>query len=458
MRFYLLPLLLLTLFLHPRPLAAAPPDFVTLAKDLKPAVVNISTSKMVRPRGSAPGPRAPAPDPFEEFFERFFRGQPGAPMPPRRERSLGSGFIISADGFILTNDHVVQGAEEIMVRLGDGRSFTAAVRGSDPKLDLALLKIEARELPVVTLGDSAQLQVGEWVLAIGNPFGLEQTVTAGIVSAKGRVIGAGPYDDFIQTDASINPGNSGGPLFNARGQVVGINTAIIAGGQGIGFATPINAVQGVLKQLKEKGHVTRGWLGVAVQPMTADLAESFGLKEVRGALVSEVIKNSPAQAAGLRRGDVILSFAGVDIDSVNDLPRLVAAAPVGSSATLTVYRDGKTLQVQATIGELEDVDRQPTPAPDPASLGLGVTDITPDAARLYGLSGERGALVTAVDPAGPAADSNLRPGDLIVEVNGQEIAQASAFRQLAARAKKGETLRLLVQRGENLFYTTLRVR
>jgi serine protease Do len=310
----------------------------------------------------------------------------------------------------------------------------------------------------VRLGDSAQLQVGEWVLAIGNPFGLEQTVTAGIVSAKGRVIGAGPYDDFIQTDASINPGNSGGPLFNTRGEVVGINTAIIAGGQGIGFATPINAVQGVLKQLKEKGHVTRGWLGVAVQPMTADLAESFGLQEARGALVSEVIKGSPAEAAGLRRGDVILAFDGVEIDTFNDLPRLVAAAPVGSSAPLTVFRDGKTLQLQVTIGELEDADRQPAPAPEPASLGLGITDITPDAVRLYGLTGERGALVTSVDPAGPAADSNLRPGDLIVEVNGQEIAKASAFRQIAARAKKGETLRLLVQRGESLFYTTLRVR
>jgi serine protease Do len=458
MRFYLLPLLLLTLLLQPPSLmAATPPDFVALAKELKPAVVNISTSKMVQPRGPAPGQRSPAPDPFEEFFERFFRGQPGTPSPPRRERSLGSGFIITSDGFILTNDHVVREAAEITVRLGDGRSFTAEVRGRDPKLDLSLLKIEAQGLPVVRLGDSAELQVGEWVLAIGNPFGLEQTVTAGIVSAKGRVIGAGPYDDFIQTDASINPGNSGGPLFNTQGQVVGINTAIIAGGQGIGFATPINAVQTVLEQLKEKGHVTRGWLGVAVQPMTADLAESFGLPEVRGALVSQVIQDSPAEKAGLRRGDVILAFAGVEIDAINDLPRLVAAAPVGSSAQLTIFREGKTLQVQVTIAELEDAAR-PAPTADPASLGLGVTDITPEAVRQYGLSGERGALITAVDPAGPAAESNLRPGDLIVEVNGQQIAKASAFRQFAARAKKGQTLRLLVQRGESLFYATLRVR
>lgn len=265
MRFRLLLLLLASLLLAPLSLAAATfPDFVTLAKELKPAVVNISTAKTVQSRGPAPGQRSPTPDPFEEFFERFFRGQPGAPIPPRRERSLGSGFIITADGFILTNDHVVREATEITVTLGDGRSFTANVRGRDPKLDLALLKIEAQELPVVQLGNSAELQVGEWVLAIGNPFGLEQTVTAGIVSAKGRVIGAGPYDDFIQTDASINPGNSGGPLFNIRGQVVGINTAIIAGGQGIGFATPINAVQEVLEQLKKKGHVVRGWLGVAV--------------------------------------------------------------------------------------------------------------------------------------------------------------------------------------------------
>jgi serine protease Do len=275
----------------PGPAAAAAPDFVALSKELKPAVVNISTAKTVRPRRPVlPGPRGPQMDPFEEFFVRFFQGQPNI---PRKERSLGSGFIISADGYILTNNHVVDGADEIKVKLADGHSFAATVKGTDAKLDLALLKIDTGEnLPVAKLGDSNKLQVGEWVMAIGNPFGLEQTVTVGIVSAKGRVIGAGPYDDFIQTDASINPGNSGGPLFNTAGEVVGINTAIIAGGQGIGFATPVSAAQAIIPQLRETGHVTRGWLGVSVQPVTEELAASFGLDKPRGALVTEVIKGS----------------------------------------------------------------------------------------------------------------------------------------------------------------------
>ena len=441
----------------PRPTPAATvPDFVVLAKDLKPAVVNISTSKTVRLRRPVlPGPRSPQQDFFDDFFDRFFQGQP---QTPRKERSLGSGFVISADGYILTNDHVVDGADEIKVRLSDGRNFTATVKGLDPKLDLALLKIEAGDkLPVARLGDSGALKVGEWVMAIGNPFGLEQTVTVGIVSAKGRVIGAGPYDDFIQTDASINPGNSGGPLFNTAGEVVGINTAIVASGQGIGFATPINAAKSILTQLKETGHVSRGWLGVSVQLVTEDLAESFGLKEPKGALVAEVIADSPAEKAGIKRGDIILTFDGHEVDAINDLPRLVAATPAGKEVRLSIFRNGKTIEVTATVGKLQE-EREETETAGASSdrLGLNVADVTPEVAQRYGLQAGKGALITGVDPAGPAAASNLHPGDLILEVNGRETRSATAFRAEVEKTKPGEVLRLLIQRGDALLYTTVK--
>src|SRR6266540_2759278 len=266
------------------------PDFVELAAKLKPAVVNISTAKTIAPQKKSH--RMPNPygtDPFQDFFDRFFEG---VPQQPFKQRSLGSGFIISDDGYILTNNHVVSGADEIKVKLADGREFKGEVKGADEKLDLALIRIEGKDhFPVATLGDSDKIQVGEWVMAIGNPFGLQQTVTAGIVSAKGRVIGSGPYDDFIQTDASINPGNSGGPLFNSGGEVIGINAAIVAGGQGIGFAIPINMAKSIVTQLRETGKVTRGWLGVAIQAVTPELAQSFGLSSEKGALVSEVAKD-----------------------------------------------------------------------------------------------------------------------------------------------------------------------
>lgn len=446
-----------TVILLPEPTpASATPDFVALAQELKPAVVNISTAKTVRPRRPVmPGPRSPQQDFFDEFFERFFQDNPQA---QRQERSLGSGFVISADGYILTNDHVVEGADEIKVRLSDGRTFTAAVKGVDAKLDLALLKIDAGDhLPVARLGDSGSLKVGEWVMAIGNPFGLEQTVTVGIVSAKGRVIGAGPYDDFIQTDASINPGNSGGPLFNTTGEVIGINTAIVASGQGIGFAIPINAAKSILTQLKETGQVTRGWLGVSVQGVTEELAESFGLKDAKGALVAEVIKDSPADKAGIRRGDIILRFDGQDVDALNDLPRLVAATRVGKEVKLTVFRDGNTREIKVTVGKLQDGEAPAQATSTDQRLGLSVADITPEASRLYGLRGEQGALVTAVEPTGAAA-AILRPGDLILEVNSSQIADASSFRKAVSKARPGETLRLLIQRGDNLLYTTVKAK
>ncbi len=442
-------------FMAPVPQASAQfPDFVELSQRLKPAVVNISTTKVVQPRRPMmPGPRSPQDEFFEEFFDRFFRGQPQ----PRPQRSLGSGFVVTPDGFIITNSHVVEGADEITVRLGDGRSFIAEIRGLDPKLDVALLKIEAQDLPVAEIGDSDALQVGEWVLAIGNPFGLEETVTAGIVSAKERVIGAGPYDSFIQTDASINPGNSGGPLFNMQGKVVGINTAIVAAGQGIGFAIPINAANQVVTQLKEHGEVIRGWLGVGVQELTEELAVSFGLDDTRGALVSEVMDDSPAARAGLRRGDVIRAFDGRRVDQVSDLPRMVANTPVGARVQVTIIRDGERMDIPVVIARLQDDRVRPEePAEEPEALGLTVSDVTPEAMHLFGLRTDRGALVTDVDPGGAAAAAGIRPGDLLLEISGREIPNAASFRAAVRDASPGATLRILVQRGENLFFTALK--
>src|SRR5210317_894286 len=337
------------------PASAQPTDFVSLAERLKPAVVNISTAKTVVSRSpSFPGPRTPGGgnELFEEFFGRFFNEMPKS---QRKASSLGSGFIISEDGYILTNDHVVDGEDKITVKLSDGREFSGEVRGLDPKLDLALIKIEAGEdLPVASLGESDGIRVGEWVMAIGNPFGLEQTVTVGIISAKGRTIGAGPYDDFIQTDASINPGNSGGPLFNMQGEVIGINTAIVAQGQGIGFAIPVNMAKQIIPQLRDEGRVTRGWLGVTVQALNKELAESFDLDTTHGALVNEVIKDSPADKAGLKRGDIIVEYDGKQVDELNDLPRLVAATPVDETVKVKVFRDGKERTINVKIGRLDD--------------------------------------------------------------------------------------------------------
>ncbi|HZV81635.1 MAG TPA: Do family serine endopeptidase, partial [Geobacteraceae bacterium] len=320
-----------------------PPDFVELAKKLKPSVVNIGTEKTVRTQRRLQRPfgnNSPfGSDPFQDFFDRFFEDQ----IPQGyKQRSLGSGFIISEDGYILTNNHVIDGADEIKVKLEDGKELKGEIKGMDAKLDLALIKVTSKDkLPVAELGDSDAIQVGEWVMAIGNPFGLAETVTAGIISAKGRVIGSGPYDDFIQTDASINPGNSGGPLFNARGEVVGINTAIIAGGQGIGFAIPVNMAKSILPQLREKGKVARGWLGVSVQPVTKDLSQAFGLENERGALVSEVMPESPAQKSGIKVGDVIVEFDGKPVKEMNDLPRIVAATLSGREVKIKVVRDRK---------------------------------------------------------------------------------------------------------------------
>lgn len=449
---------LLAVVVTATPVCAAPvPDFANLAEQLKPVVVNISTAKTIKPRSPAlRGPQQPGRDLFEEFFERFFRD---LPQQQRRERSLGTGFLISADGYIITNEHVVDGADEIKVKLADGRSFDGTVRGVDPKLDLALIKIDAgTQLLAARLGDSDKLRIGEWVMAIGNPFGLEQTVTVGIVSAKGRVIGAGPYDDFIQTDASINPGNSGGPLFNAQGEVIGINTAIVAGGQGIGFAIPVNLAKQIVPQLRDDGKVTRGWLGVMVQPLSEELAKSFGLDRAQGALVSEVVKGSPAERGGIKRGDVILRFDGQAVDERNDLPKIVAATRIGKTVKVVVFREGKERELQVDVGKLaEDGERQVVGADGGGKLGLAVSELTAELARRHGLPPEsRGVLINAIDPSSSAAAANVRPGDLIVEVDGREVDTVQAFEAATARAAKGGVLRLLIQRREALFYTIMR--
>ncbi|HXX54168.1 MAG TPA: Do family serine endopeptidase, partial [Thermodesulfovibrionales bacterium] len=319
-----------------------PKSFADLAEKVKPAVVNISTVSTVKIPGN-PFKQFFGPDqvgPFGGFFHRFFGEVPDKDM---KQQSLGSGFIIDKDGYIITNNHVVEGAEEIKVKLSDGREFKAKVIGRDPKTDLALLKISSifKNLPTISLGDSDKMRVGDWVIAVGNPFGLEETVTQGIISATGRVIGSGPYDNFLQTDAPINPGNSGGPLVNLKGEVIGINSAIIASGQGIGFAIPSSVAKTIISQLKEKGKVTRGWIGVSVQTITPEIAQAFGLKDTKGALVGEIVQGGPAATAGLTRGDVIISFDGKEINKMSDLPFIVAQTPIGKTVDVKVIRDKK---------------------------------------------------------------------------------------------------------------------
>jgi len=425
--------------------------FAKLAEKLRPAVVNISTT-IVFKQGPAPGDR-PSPfgekDPYRDFWEKFFGGQ----IPQEYEtKSLGSGVIINKQGYILTNNHVVENAKEILVTLFSGKEFPANVIGRDKKTDLALIKIDAKEdFPVAPLGDSDRLKVGEWVLAIGNPFGLAETVTSGIVSAKGRVIGAGPYDDFIQTDASINPGNSGGPLFNFWGEVVGINTAIVAAGQGIGFAIPINMAKEILPQLKEKGRVTRGWLGVGIQRITPQLAKSFGLKEEGGILVSQVFKDSPAERAGIKQGDIILEFNGKMIKEIGELSRTVASTPVGKTVTVKIFREGKTLTLQAKIAEMKE-EKEVAEAPSRKPLGLSVQDITPELARRLGVEEGSGVVVTRVEPRGPAAAAGISKGDVIQEVNRQPVGSVEEFNRALERARDEEDILFLVSRGEQSLF------
>jgi serine protease Do len=429
-----------------QPISITNETFSQLAEKLKPAVVNISTTMVVKQQPSFRGRPSPfgEQDPFREFWEKFFGGE----MPREREtRSLGSGFIINKKGYIVTNNHVVENAKEIIVTLHNEKDYRAEVIGRDKKTDLTLIKIEAEgDLPMAPLGDSDKLGVGEWVLAIGNPFGLAETITAGIVSAKGRAIGAGPYDDFIQTDASINPGNSGGPLFNFWGEVVGINTAIIATGQGIGFAIPINMAKEILPQLKEKGRVTRGWLGVLIQKVTPQLAESFGLEEERGALVSQVLEDTPAQKAGMEQGDIILEFDGKEIKDFGDLSRIVASTPIGKTVDIKVFRGGQIVSLEANVAEMEE-PTQVAKAPTKKPLGITVQNITAEIARSLGLEAATGVVVTGVEPGSPAAKSGIRRGDVIYEVNRKPIKDAEDFGQVVETAGDKEDILFLIRRG-----------
>ncbi len=445
------------------PSTLTPNTFIKIARDQKPAVVNISTTRIIKghPRVfSSPfprnHPRGKGGNPFEDFFEGFFGNIPRGEF---KQRSLGSGFIINKEGYILTNVHVVEDVDEIKITLSNKKEFEAKLVGKDPKTDIALIKIDSwKELPVVRLGDSDKLEVGEWVLAIGNPFALEHTVTSGIVSAKGRVLGSGPYDDFIQTDASINPGNSGGPLFNLRGEVIGINTAIIPEGQGIGFAIPINMAKDVLRDLKEKGEVTRGWLGLVIQKVTPGLAKSFGLKEPAGALISEVVPGSPADKAGLQQGDVVTRFAGEKIDNYSDLSRLAAKNRPGSKVKLQILRNGVLKTLTAILGTFpKDEKLAYLPHKVSSRLGMRVENITQQLQSYFELEDETGVVVTKVGPDGPADKAKVTPGTVIMEMARKPVPDTKTYQKILRDSNAGGTLLLLVKQGSRTHYLTITV-
>ncbi len=427
-----------------------PPSFAVIAKKTMPVVVNIATA-------SQRSARSGSNDPIEDFFSRLF----GEAVPRENNlRSLGSGILINKDGEILTNYHVVRYADTIKVKLADQSEHEARLIGKDDRTDLALIKIRKStgNFPFAKLGTSAQLDVGDWVMAIGNPFGLEHTVTAGIVSAKGRVIGAGPYDNFIQTDASINPGNSGGPLINAAGEVVGVNSAIFSqsgGNVGIGFAIPIDLAKKVVEQLRKNGRVVRGWLGVRAQDVTPAIAQSLGLTRSPGemAVVTEVTENSPAADAGLKTGDIIVEFNGKPVPKSHDFPGVIADTPPGQRITLKIIHEKKEQTVAVKIGELADENdpNQQLEARDP-ELGLRVQRITPEAARRLGLTSSRGVLVIEVLPGSPADQVGVEPADVIREVNQRPVTNVKDFERATRQGRRGDRILLLVQRGDNAVF------
>jgi serine protease Do len=402
--------------------------------------------------------RGPFRDFFgEDFFERFF-GEP----PQRERRSLGSGVIIDKGGYILTNNHVIEQADEIEVRLSDKRKFTAKVIGKDPKTDLAVIKIDApSDLPVAKLGDSAKIRIGEWAIAIGNPFGLDQTVTVGVISAVGRSdVGITTYEDFIQTDASINPGNSGGPLLNLNGEVIGINTAIVATGQGIGFAIPINMAREIKDRLIAQGRVVRGWLGVGIQELTEELAAQFGVKPNDGVLVGNVMKDSPAERGGLRPGDIIQELNGTKISGVHQLQKEVAQASVGSQARLKVLRERESMTLTVALGEQPtDVATASEPESQPAEVaerfGLTVQDLTPELRSQLRLGTVEGVMVSSTDEDSPAARAGIRPGDVITEANRAPVKSARDFSRILGQVRRGQNLLLLVRRDGNSRFVVL---
>jgi serine protease Do len=427
------------------PAMMVPANFSELAKEAQPGVVNIRTVKTVKGGGRVfrhffGNPFGPQ-DPFHNFGP--FSGEQA---PDYKQRSLGSGFIIDRDGYIVTNNHVIEGADEIKVSLANDKEFDAEIVGRDPNTDLALIRIKgASDLTPLKLGDSDKLTVGSWVVAIGSPFGLQQTVTAGIVSAKGRVIGSGPYDDFIQTDASINPGNSGGPLLNMNGEVVGINTAIVAQGQGIGFAIPINLAQGIIGQLKEHGSVTRGWLGVGIQDLTPELAEYYGVKDKQGVLVAQVFEGDPADKAGIKAKDIIIEVNGKSIDSSRELTAMIAAIPVGQKTPIKILRDGQEKTVTVEIAKRPESGRLAKAESEKGSeLGIQIAEMTPEMARRFGHSEtEKGVLVIGVQPGSKAEEAGIQQGDLVKEVNRKPVTTPD---ELRAEIGKKDKIQLLVKR------------
>jgi serine protease Do len=444
------------------PPAGAPGSFADLVERVGPSVVNIKVTKVEK----LSGPRFSGPEgfgqdfPSKDFFEKFFGGQ--MPQMPRehRQQGAGSGFVISKDGLIVTNNHVVEGAKDLTVTLANKQEYPAKIIGRDPKTDIALVKIEPKEtLTAVSLGDSDRLRVGDWVVAVGNPFGLSNTVTAGIVSAKKRVIGAGPYDDFIQTDAPINPGNSGGPLFNLKGEVVGINTAIIPNGQGIGFAVAVNLAKNLLPQLESKGEVTRGYLGVNVQGVTPELAKSLGLKETKGALVADVVKGGPADTAGVKRGDVIVGFDGKDVPEVGSLPALVATTPIDKTAAIRVIRNGSEQVLSVKVGRMpgERAESEMAGQIEPArgKWGLGLRDLDARTAQRAGVAPGEGVLVSQVEPGSAAEKAGVRPGDIILEANRRKAGSSADVQAEAKKHDGGGTLLLLLKRGEASLFAAL---
>jgi len=431
--------------------------FRQVAAAVGPAVININTLTVVR--SPFAGPRSPIEEFFgEEFLRRFF----GGPR-ERTQRSLGSGVIVDASGIALTNAHVVEGASEIEIVTADGKKHKAKVLGADAKSDLAVLRIlGGSNYPAARLGDSDAVQVGDWVLAIGSPFGFSQTVTAGIISAKGRVLGQGPFDDFLQTDAAINPGNSGGPLLNMTGEVIGINTAIVsrAGGSlGIGFAIPINLAKKIYGELTTRGRVARGWLGVSVQPLTGELAKSFGARDENGVLVADVMDGSPAERGGLKSGDIILEFNGKRVAQPPDLQRAVGLTEPGSAVKVRVLRDRAERTIELKLGEAPD---EPEAAARPSGkaknvLGLDVKPLTPEMARELGLRGGEGVVVAAVETGSPGDASGIQPGDVIREVNRQRVRSLADFERLTRALKAGDRVTLLLQRGTTALFVAFTV-
>lgn len=431
--------------------------FREIVKDVGPAVVYISTEQTVKSNGRSP-------EQFREFFGDEFLRRFFGEVPQEREykrQGLGSGFITSQDGYILTNNHVVANADKIKVTLADKREFDAEIIGTDPKTDVAVIKIAGDELPAVTLGDSSELEVGDWAIAIGTPFGLSQTVTAGIISAEGRSnIGINDYEDFIQTDAAINPGNSGGPLVNIYGQVVGINTAIFSrsgGYQGIGFAIPINMAKSIQNSLITHGKVVRGWLGVMIQTVTPEIAKGFDLEEATGTLVGDVLKGGPAEAAGIQRGDVIISFDGQAIDGPNSLKNVVAGTEVGKQVDVVVIRNGKEKTIKVDLGEQPGDGQAVAEATTETAVefGLSVQALTDEVANKLGYSGEKGVIISNIEPNSAAFEAGLRRGDLIKEINKEPIESIDDYNNAMKALGDEKSFLALIQRGDNTLFVVV---